>query len=294
MSKEKHTQPVGLVAGIYFGLAEETYHSDPALSHSGMTDLLVSYPDYWESSCYNPKREQYSPTDAMVFGKRCHMFLLEEDRFHNHFAHYGMRADPRQHVFLSKNEYDKIKGSVEKIRSVREAALHFQNGYPEVTIVWKHGSGIMLRCRIDYLHTFGAIDYKRIKGVDNYTIGRAIRDQGLDIQCALYTQGISEARRMLRTGKGVVLGEHDPAWLEAFKKDKDLMFRFLFQRSTPPYIWKFVSLDPDVMDEGNRAIQSAIDVFKANFSIYGSAEPPAGKADVEEITQFHVPRRFYD
>jgi hypothetical protein len=152
----------------------------------------------------------------------------------------------------------------------------------------------MLRARIDYLRIFGAIDYKRIKGMDNFTIGRAVKDQGLDIQAYLYTEAMRHARIMLKSKNPNVQGTVDPDWLTGFTHNKGEMFRFLFQRSTPPYIWSFRELAPEVLEEGERAVRIATMLYKKNIERYGVAEPPSGSAVVDEISSFHIPRRNYD
>lgn len=66
--------------GIYFGLDEADYHSDPALSASGIKKLLISPLDYWISSPNNPDYVD-EKTDAMVNGTAFHRRLLEPERF---------------------------------------------------------------------------------------------------------------------------------------------------------------------------------------------------------------------
>lgn len=300
-------QPLGKPEGIYFNLSNEEYHNDPALSHSGMTKLLVSWPDYWISSCHNPDREKYQPTAAMQFGERSAMYLLEPKKFADRFWTTKDNAPIGKRTGLSSTEFGKIRESVDCITDMPIAKEHFTNGYAEVAIFWRDkATGIMLRAKIDYLRTFGAIDMKRIKAIDNWTIGRAVKDQGLDIQHHLYLEGIKAAREMLlkyqRTAKtkqseGMLKpwhGDVDLDWLEAFTHEKDLLFRFLFQRSTPPFIWEFRELDPEVVQEGANAVNAALLKFKDGITRYGTARPPYGEAVVKPITQFHVPRRDYD
>lgn len=295
MRQTKHAQPIGLQPGIYFKLSNEAYHLDPSLSHSGMTNLLVSWPDYWDRSCHNPNRRDYTQTEAMAFGERCHAYLLEENEFFNRFGVHGQKFDYKKHVPISSIEFSKIKKSIECIRRIPEADNHFKGGYPEVTIIWLDPlTKIMLRARIDYLRIFGAIDYKRIKGMDNFTIGRAVKDQGLDIQAFLYIEAIRHARIMLKGKNPNVVGDVDQDWILGFTHNKGEMFRFLFQRSTPPYIWSFRELAPEVIEEGERAVRTAITLYKKNIERYGVAEPPSGSAVVDEISSFHIPRRNYD
>lgn len=291
-----------LEEGIYFNLSNEDYHNDPALSHSGMTQLLKSWPDYWERSCHNPKRADYKPTAAMELGSQSDQYLLDRDMF---FRRYNTPDNYDLHVrgkfAISYPRMKEIKEACACITDVQIGREHFTNGYAQVAIFWRDtDTGIMLRAQIDYLRTFGAIDLKRIMGIDNWTIGRAVKNQGLDIQHCLYLQGIVAARRMLGAGTDQQLADYaedegvDLAWLKAFRDDTDLLFRFLFQRSSAPYIWCFKELDPEVAAEGANAVRMALQIYKKAVAKWGFEKPPMGDATITTISPFHVPRREYD
>lgn len=292
--------PAGFAEGIYFNIPNEAYHNDPALSHSGMTKLLVSWQDYWVGSVHNPARKEFKPTEAMIFGERSGMYLLEREKFYNRFGTYDRNGGGHKGTYISSIEYKKIKASIDAVTDVDIARQHFEYGYPEVSIFWRDSSGIMLRVRIDYLRVFGAIDFKRIAQVDNWGIGRAVKAQGLDIQHFLYLEGIKAARIMLKAmipKKRATLAAEEKVkldWLEAFMADTALMFRFLFQRSTPPYIWEFRELEPEVVAEGCNAVGWAVKRYKEGIDKYGTAPPPMGEAKLKTISTYHVPRRDYE
>lgn len=293
-------QPQGIKEGIYFRMSNETYHKDPALSHSGMKNILVSWPDYWEKSCLNPAAAEYKPTDAMIFGSRSGELLLEPELFQ---AKYGTAtpADMGKKIYLSSVMMQKLKVSIAAINNVPVARDHFLHGYGEVSIFFRHPqTGIMLRARIDYLRTFGAIDFKRIAQLHNNGIGRAVKDQALDIQHYLYCEAIRAGRRWLLEMSEEQLEDYaerervDINWLRAFMADEDLMFRFLFQRSVAPYIWEFGELEPDAIVEGCNATEKAIKLYCIGLQKFGIGAPPMGTGEVKAISQYHIPRRDYD
>lgn len=295
------TQPKGIPDGIYFNLSNEEYHADPALSHSGMTKVLVSWPDYWISSSLNPLRKTWSTTPAMEFGQRSGMLLMQPDLFHKTFNTYGKSNADAQAKWLSSVTWNELQESIDGVTEVGFAREHFQNGYPEVSIFWTDPtSGIHLRARVDYLRTFGCIDFKRIAEVNNYAIGRAVKAQGLDIQNYLYLDAVKAARAMLKRMNEVQLMTFAKAegvnekWLKAFRDETDLLFRFLFQRSTSPYIWEFRELEPEVLLEGSNATFAAIRKYKYGLETFGLGKPPLGDNKLKTISQFHVPRRDYD
>lgn len=297
-----HYQPQGRGEGVYFTLSNDDYHNDPALSHSGMTKLLISWQDYWINSCHNAARKKRKQTDAMKFGERSGMLLLEPKRFHEEFNTYG-RTDAKKKggIWLSSVEYTELHESIDAIMEVPRAAEHFTDGYGEVSIFWRdETTGIMLRARIDYLRTFGAIDFKRIAQLDNSGIGRAVKAQGLDIQNFLYLEAIKAARRILGALKpkelealaareGVALD-----WLKAFIKEEELWFRFLFQRSESPYIWEFKELEDYDYQEGGNATFKAMKQYLAGLERFGLEKPVMGSGVVTKINSKYIPRRDYD
>lgn len=295
------SQPDGLSEGMYFNLSNEDYHNDPALSHSGMKNVLVSWPDYWLNSSLNPDRKKQKQTDAMAFGDRSGMLLLQPNLFHKTYNTHGRSNGTAKGVWLSSVEWERLNESVEAVMSSELGKMHFSDGYPEVSIIWRdRATGIKLRVRVDWLRTFGCIDFKRIQAVDSYTMGRAVKAQGLDIQNFLYLEGVKAARLWLASlgTTGIVefakQEKVDPAWLMAFRDDTDLLFRFLFQRSSPPYVWEFRELENDVVVEGANAVFVAVKRYKACLEKYGINRPPLGKDTVKTISPWHIPRRDYD
>ena len=293
--------PLGKPEGIYFNLSNDEYHKDPALSHSGMTQVLVSWQDYWERSCHNPDKSQYAPTDAMKLGERTGMLLLEPKRFRAQFNSYGKAPTAAKGIYLSSVEYDKIKRAVDDVMSVPKAAAYFEQGYPEVSFFWRDkATGVPLRARIDYLRTFGAIDFKRVAGTGPFTIGKAVKAQGLDIQNFLYLEALKAGRDWLRRMKRKEFEEYAARegvaldWLTAFMMEEDLLFRFLFQRSTPPYIWKIRELEQEVLIEGANATFEAMKRYNEGLARFGTGKPDMGDGELGIVSKFHVPRREYD
>lgn len=296
-----NAQPQGIAEGVYFHLSNEAYHADPALSHSGMTKVLVSWQDYWVHSCHNPYRKDYKPTLAMEFGARSGELLLEPDKFHRRYCTLDRNKSDDKGIWLSSAVMRDLRASIDAITSVPVAREHFENGYGEVSVFWRDkATGIMLRAKIDYLRTFGAIDFKRIATVDNWGIGRAVKAQGLDIQNYLYIEAIKAARIWL--GKMLpfeltAYAERERVaqdWLKAFIADEDMLFRFLFQRSTAPFIWEFRELEPEVLLEGGNATRNAIMRYQDGIKRFGTGAPVMGTGVVKTISQFHIPRRDYD
>jgi hypothetical protein len=291
----KHKQLPGLAEGIYFNLPEEVYHNDPALSHSGMVNILESPLDHWmESSALNPDKPKFKATDAMFFGKWCHKFLLEGMAFFEQYNVHGMKPDDKK-LWISRDNWIKVHDSIQRIRGIKEGDEHFKFGYPEVSLFWRdQETGMMQRARVDYLRTFGAIDYKRLKGIGTSDIGNAIAAHGLDIQDWHYSDGIRQIRKLLRKGKIKPQGDVAEDWLKAFMDEEDTLFRFFFQRSTPPFIWEIVDLDQHLKESGEEWARAARAKYKANVEAHGLSQWPAGTGKVRTFELFETPRRIHD
>lgn len=78
--------------GIFFDMPEETYRAIPALSSSGIRDLLISPLDYWTNSPLNPAYVD-EKTDAMILGTAFHRRLLEPEKFERIYAAWPRRED---------------------------------------------------------------------------------------------------------------------------------------------------------------------------------------------------------
>lgn len=74
-------QLIEIQPGIHFGLNEDIYHAIPALSSTGLKNVLISAPDFYFNSWLNPLRnEDQEDGEALEwrrFGKATHSRILE-------------------------------------------------------------------------------------------------------------------------------------------------------------------------------------------------------------------------
>lgn len=100
--------------GIYFGMSEDEYHADPALSNSGIGHLLISPLDYWVNSRMNPDYVD-EKTAAMIAGTAFHRRLLEPARYERLYgilpsiADYPDAIDGQKALYAKTKEYG-LKG----------------------------------------------------------------------------------------------------------------------------------------------------------------------------------------
>lgn len=99
-----------LEPGVYFGLPEDEYHAHPALSASGIKNLMVSPLDFWARSWMNPYPREDSDSFAMKLGTAFHRRILEgREAF---YRDYGPTCDPSDYPTALKTN-DDLKARLE-------------------------------------------------------------------------------------------------------------------------------------------------------------------------------------
>lgn len=126
--------------GIHFGLDDEIYHSIPALSSTGIKNLLISGPDFWYRTPWlNPAYED-EETDSLakIAGRAYHTRILEGKEVF--YSKYGPTFDAPPNCLKTIEDIEealaehgvtvKLKRKsqwVEKMREVDPSALLFDD-----------------------------------------------------------------------------------------------------------------------------------------------------------------------
>ncbi len=286
-------QPKGLKPGIYFDLPIEDYHNDPALSKSGIVDLMESEIDYWSRSPLNPNRHEDKNT-TLDFGKMVHMRLLEPEKFDEHYFVMGNASWGDTRKSVSRTDYNDSTRAINNVHSVEYSRSLVTGGYPEVSIFWRDDeSGLMFKMRPDYLKTFVASDYKTIKSIAESTITYQLSDYGYGIQSSMGIVGMRTAKQLLREKKPFVVqgNKEQCAWVKKAFMHEDLsIFRFIFQRSSFPF--KCRHLSDDVANTAWNIVRIACGKYKNMIETTGIESPPPGENCSKEITLYEMPKKF--
>ena len=288
-------QPSNYEPGIYFGLQNEAYHADGALSNSGAKMLLRDGPlAYWYASKAFNKNAINRQTKAMAASDRFHMLLLEPERFDRLYAVQPGGGPLDNRSVVSRIEYDEMQQAIRLINGMPKVSQLFKGGASEVSIFWPcPRTGLMLRCRPDYLKPTICNDYKAHAEVNNKSVRFDIVKYGYDVQAAMYVDGITAIKRLLRNGEATVYGDHDEAWLDQFLATDDMRFVFTFQRKEPPYIIKTLEVADDIIEIGRQKMESAIDTYSECLRNYGTEPWPPGKDEIDLITLDDLPAGIF-
>lgn len=289
-------QPKGLEPGIYFGLSNEDYHNDPAVSCSNIKDLLVSPLKYWTNSPLNPKKKQ-KETKAKSIGTALHCLLMEKERFSEDYIVLPKlevdsdfyREESKKPDFLSnfelcktKNaktfkyignraalkigEYEEITEAINHLESQGAAGSLFKDGYAEVSIFWRdEETGLMCKCRPDYLTPNYIPDYKSIASIE--TIVRDLVKYKYHFQAAYYLEGLSQLKKYLQLLDPV--GTVPQGWWDQFLNTDHNNFIFAFQEKESPYLVRLKALDQEVLEIGRDKFKLGLQIYKENIEKYG-------------------------
>jgi len=287
-------QPEGLKAGIYFNLSNEDYHSDPAVSCSGIKDLLVSPLQYWDSSPLN-KNRKHKETKAKTIGTALHCLLMEKEKFSEDYIvlpkleidsdfyreeskkpdfdhNYELFASKGSKTFkyigsktvIRQEEYEEINEAVNNLEAQGAASSLFKDGYAEVSIFWRdEETGLMCKCRPDYLSTNYIADYKSIASIE--IIERSLAAYNYHYQAAYYLEGLNQLKK-----NPLLLPENiTKDWWEKLINTDHNNFIFAFQGKESPYLVRLKALDQEVLEIGREKFRLGLQIYKENIDKYG-------------------------
>lgn len=159
--------------GVHYNIPHNEYLKFNGLTNSGVKDLNVSELDFWA------KKHGWvdqSESDALSFGTMAHVALLEGwDRFSDDYMikPAGMRFSTKEgKAWREENsgclhckaaDHLKVQRLNQVIQAVPNYKKFFENGSPEVTLIWTEtykGRSIRCAARADYFGQEGITDLK--------------------------------------------------------------------------------------------------------------------------------------
>lgn len=264
-------QPQGIAPGIYYDLSAEVYHSDSAISSSGLKTLLKSPYKYWDSSPLNPDREPLD-TPTLKNSRAFHTMLLEPEKFQEEFTiKPGCKSSTISGV-VGAGDYQDMLNAVKAVKSDSSIAPLLTDGKPEVSIFWRdEKTGVMCRVRFDYLRPKVGFDYKTTTDVSMENIGYAIADYRYDLSAAMYIEGLRAA------------GMYD---------ESHLGFVLLFQEKKRPYLCESIRVPEQLMQKGYHDFRRGLDIYKENIERYGVSKWHSGIGGVKNFDPSYMPYKY--
>lgn len=293
--------------GIYFGLDEDTYHTDLAIGSTDIRKLSYSPHDYWFCSAMNDEREvEDTSTPAQIFGRGVHKMVLEgQQSFEGAFApceHPGnVKAGKEERaaieatgkVPLKADDFNRILAAGSAISANPHLGEAFNNGVSEVSVFWETADGIPKKARFDFLKTRAIVDLKSIR--NSRSIGfveacrRSLAEWNYPVQAEHYREGRNAMAALVDAGE--VHGDHDIAWLRAVADNADWAFVFCFwQAEGAPLTWATMLSPGNPVFDIARSTISAAEANYADFmSRFGPEKPWLLEEPLTELDISHLP-----
>lgn len=314
--------------GVYFGLDETTYHSDPAL---GSTDIRLlrnaPYDWYWhrihnqhvpqddedgawvsESDLIEEDSQAIRKNDGRAVGTAIHLFVLAGK---DEFARRYMRR-PAHINKLSENKARQIAVNGEKIMHhedydravIASAAIlanpkisgAFRGGFPEVSVFWIgefEGRKIPLKARFDFLKPAATVDLKSIRNSQERPFVDAclhrIADKRYDIQAEHYCEGRRQMRSLVAAGEVHGCPDHGLLWRIAEPEQAVFAFVFFQTNGAPLTLARKISPANPMLVTARDDIDAALAQYVTIAERFGFDTPWLLEEEVEELHAEDLP-----
>ena len=194
--------------GIYHGISNEAYHASPGISKSGLDDM--DPPARYYGLHLDPNRPAREQTAAQRVGTLAHCAILEPEEFGKRYA---VGPDCNRNNKAWKEWEASLPAGVEAIKpgeaatawKQRESVLKLPgmaeilgDGVAEASAYWIDPyTGVLCRCRPDFVHTDALIDLKTVGRGDTFGFSRQAPKLNYHVQDAFYSWGYARASGML-------------------------------------------------------------------------------------------------
>ena len=164
---------------------------------------------------------------------------------------------------LSDEDFETLEKMRAALLDYEELPQTIENGRAEVVVIWKdRETGIMCKCRLDYVQPIAVTDIKSYSVKDfNTPLLEQLEKKTVfsfyNFQFAIYKEALETAITAINEGKGQVHGEADQEWLAEFLKNPVKQFFILYVRTQAPYQMQALELAPaEIEGAGENAYYS--------------------------------------
>lgn len=197
--------------GIIHDMANEVYHSTPAVSNTVLSSIARSPAHCYALHVVEDRRKQ-ATTPAFFAGTLAHCAILEPaallDRYMLKPEGLDMRtkegkawkaALPAGVLTIDADEYATALAQRDAVQGVPELAELLADGVAEVSAFWRDDeTGLQGKCRPDWVHTLSdgrviLVDVKTTIDASPSQFGRSVWRYGYHRQAAWYSAGYARA-----------------------------------------------------------------------------------------------------
>lgn len=207
---------------------------------------------------------------------------------------------------LTESDIETLAGIKESLSRRENLPKLFEGGYPEVTIIWQDEStGVMCKCRIDYLKVSEVVELKSFSLKRKKNIYRAMCDEinyeRYNMQYVVYREAVRNIIRLLKARQAEVFGDVDADWLAEFLSQDEKQYWIAFFRTQAPYQCKAIEMQRNFAkgasinvyhSEGENLFRIALNQYAHCVKTYG-AERWQDEKDMETLMDEHIPGVMY-
>jgi len=176
---------------------------------------------------------------------------------------------------LSDDDFTNLENICDKFNESENLHHLLENGRSEVVIIWKDKTGIICKCRLDYIQPDAVIDVKSYSIKDfNTPLIDQLRKKTIfsyyNLQYAIYAEALESAINAINLGNAEIHGETDQDWIDAFLKNPKKQFVILYVRTSAPYQMQALELRPSEVDGAgeNAYFSVALQIWHASLAKY--------------------------
>lgn len=230
--------------GFHDNVPEADYHADRnSLSVSGAKTLLKA-PALYKHQLDNPVRRDVfdfgSAAHALVLGVGDPIAVIDAPTWQTKAAkeaREAARANGETPLLVA--DYERVQEMADALASHTFAMSLLSGGKPEVSAyAVDEPTGVMRRCRFDYLRPGIGVDYKSTADASPDGFARSVVNFGYDMQAAWYTDLADDLGHTLDA------------------------FAFVAQEKTAPYIVEVYELPLDLIVRGRTRNYRALERFR--------------------------------
>jgi len=201
---------------------------------------------------------------------------------------------------LSDKDFTNLANIREELAKCEQLPETIKNGRAEVVVIWKdRETGLMCKCRLDYVQPLACTDVKSYSIKDfNTPLLDQLRKKTIfsfyNFQYAIYKEALETAITAINLGDAKVYGEEDKEWLAEFLKNPVKQFFILYVRTAAPYQMQALELKPaEIEGAGENAYFSvAQNIWRSAIRKYAHFLKTGkwlGEKEIEILRDEHVP-----